>query len=38
MAAETPSPTPHQCSCGESFDSTEELVEHAREEHGLFVR
>ncbi|WP_255151281.1 hypothetical protein [Halorarius halobius] len=25
----------HSCSCGATFDSTEELLAHAREEHGL---
>ena len=27
----------HACSCGESFESTEDLVVHAREEHGLWI-
>lgn len=27
----------HTCSCGEQFETTEELLEHAREEHGLDV-
>lgn len=27
----------HACSCGEEFDSTDALLEHAREEHGLSV-
>jgi predicted small metal-binding protein len=25
------------CSCGEQFETTEELLDHAREEHGLEV-
>jgi len=25
----------HTCTCGESFDSTDDLLEHAREVHGL---
>ena len=36
MAAKTV-PSYHQCSCGETFDSTEELLAHAREAHGLVV-
>jgi hypothetical protein len=27
----------HKCGCGESFESTDRLLEHAREAHGLFV-
>jgi len=27
----------HSCSCGEQFETTEELLEHAREAHGLSV-
>jgi hypothetical protein len=27
----------HVCTCGERFESTDELVAHAREEHGLWV-
>jgi hypothetical protein len=27
----------HQCSCGETFRTTDGLLEHAREEHGLWV-
>jgi hypothetical protein len=27
----------HACSCGERFDTTEELVVHAREDHGLWI-
>jgi hypothetical protein len=34
---QSPTTNYHQCSCGESFDSTEELMTHAREEHGLFT-
>jgi predicted small metal-binding protein len=33
----TPQTTYHACSCGEEFETTEELLEHAREEHGLAV-
>lgn len=39
MATRQTSPsTYHTCSCGASFETTDELVEHAREEHGLVVR
>lgn len=27
----------HTCECGAEFDSTEELLEHARDDHGLWV-
>ncbi|CCQ33984.1 hypothetical protein HLRTI_002012 [Halorhabdus tiamatea SARL4B] len=27
----------HTCSCGESFETTEDLLEHGREAHGLHV-
>ena len=27
----------HTCTCGESFASTDDLLEHAREAHGLGV-
>jgi hypothetical protein len=27
----------HTCTCGASFPTTDELLEHAREEHGLGV-
>jgi hypothetical protein len=27
----------HCCSCGETFETAEELREHAREEHGAIV-
>jgi len=38
MATRQPTPTTyHTCSCGEEFDTTEELLEHARESHGLNV-
>jgi hypothetical protein len=37
MATRQATPTYHTCSCGEEFDSTEDLLEHAREEHGLSV-
>lgn len=30
-------PTYHACSCGDQFETTEALLEHAREEHGLDV-
>lgn len=33
-----PTDTYHTCSCGASFESTDELLEHAREEHGLLAR
>jgi hypothetical protein len=29
--------TGHRCSCGETFETAEELREHAREEHGAIV-
>jgi hypothetical protein len=29
------STTYHTCTCGESFESTDELLAHAREEHGI---
>jgi len=35
--SQTPQTTYHTCSCGEQFDTTEELLEHAREAHGLNV-
>jgi len=31
-------PAYHRCSCGECFESTEELLAHARSEHGMDVR
>jgi hypothetical protein len=35
MATRQPTtPAYHRCSCGETFESTEELLAHAREEHG----
>jgi hypothetical protein len=34
---QTPRTPHHRCSCGESFDTTEDLVVHAREEHGLYA-
>jgi hypothetical protein len=37
MAAGQTSPSYHRCSCGENFDSTEDLLEHAREDHGFVV-
>lgn len=27
----------HLCSCGETFETTAALLEHAREEHGLYI-
>jgi len=33
----TTTTTYHSCSCGEQFETTEELLEHAREAHGLSV-
>lgn len=27
----------HVCSCGETFESTDELVEHGREVHGILL-
>jgi hypothetical protein len=27
----------HTCTCGEGFDTTEELLEHARDAHGIGV-
>jgi len=38
MATRERSTAYHTCGCGKEFDSTEELVEHAREEHGILVR
>jgi len=32
-----PPTTYHTCSCGEEFDTTQELLDHAREAHGLSV-
>ena len=29
------STTYHTCTCGESFETTEELLTHAREAHGI---
>jgi len=37
MATQQPTPTYHTCTCGEQFETTEELLEHARESHGLGV-
>jgi hypothetical protein len=34
---QTPRPSHHRCSCGESFDTTEDLLAHARDDHGLYV-
>ena len=33
----TTTTTYHSCSCGEQFETTEKLLEHAREAHGLSV-
>jgi hypothetical protein len=27
----------HRCSCGETFDTVDELLEHARDEHDAVV-
>jgi predicted small metal-binding protein len=27
----------HTCTCGEEFESTDDLLEHARESHGIDV-
>ncbi len=32
-----PTPTYHTCSCGKQFETTDDLLEHARETHGLSV-
>lgn len=37
MATSQPTPTYHTCSCGERFETTDELLDHARAEHGLSV-
>jgi hypothetical protein len=37
MATRQQSMAYHSCGCGEQFDTTEELLEHARSEHGLWV-
>ncbi|SFR98736.1 hypothetical protein SAMN05216559_2089 [Halomicrobium zhouii] len=37
MATRQSTSTYHTCSCGERFDTTDELLEHARDEHGLSV-
>jgi hypothetical protein len=34
MATSQPSAAYHTCSCGREFDTTEELLDHARDEHG----
>lgn len=36
-AIQGPTGAYHSCSCGETFESTERLLEHARNEHGLWV-
>jgi len=30
--------TYHTCSCGATFETTDDLLEHAREEHGFEAR
>lgn len=35
--SQTPSEN-HQCSCGKTFPTTEDLVAHARSEHGFLAR
>jgi len=39
MATREPTPTEayHTCTCGERFESTDDLLEHAREAHGIGV-
>jgi len=37
MATSQQSAAYHTCSCGKEFDTTEELLEHAREEHDGLV-
>jgi hypothetical protein len=38
MATRQTSPSEnHKCSCGETFTTTEDLVAHARSEHGLWA-
>jgi hypothetical protein len=32
---QTPQSAYHTCSCGKSFDTTEDLLAHAREVHGF---
>jgi len=32
-----PTTTYHTCTCGEEFETTDDLLEHAREAHGLSV-
>ena len=36
-AGQTSTSAYHTCSCGKAFETTEDLVAHAREEHGLWV-
>lgn len=38
MATRQQTPTTyHTCTCGEEFETTEDLLDHAREAHGLSV-
>lgn len=38
MAAGQTQPTAnHLCGCGKAFETTEELLAHAREEHGFWA-
>ncbi len=35
--SQQPPTTYHTCSCGEEFDTTDDLLDHAREAHGFDV-
>jgi len=37
MATREAPTTYHTCSCGDQFETTEALLAHARDEHGLAV-
>jgi predicted small metal-binding protein len=37
MATRQEASTYHVCTCGEQFETTDDLLEHARESHGLSV-
>jgi hypothetical protein len=37
MATSESSAAYHTCGCGAEFDTTDELLEHARSEHGTWV-